>query len=224
LRNLKIISALVPSVPLIEAKKFFEKEKGLKINVKVGRLELLMEKLTQDTDMICGGAEYLLDIAYARGYVHKNARWSLGLRRSCLVVQKENPKKIDSLLSLFRPDIRIGIATEGCTLGLWEEVINKSNLDIDRLRPKVIYLKGCGSLIGALKRDNVDVIFGWTCFEKINKNICKAILLPDEFTIFRSTGLALTKFTKNEDLALEFVKFLLSPKSREIYEKYGWKR
>ncbi|MDP6154736.1 MAG: substrate-binding domain-containing protein [Candidatus Thermoplasmatota archaeon] len=219
-----MISALVPAIPLNEAASVFTKSR---VKVVGGRFEVLVEKMAEskDVDLVCAGAEYLIDITCYKNLTRIDSRRSLGMRMSCLTVQKGNPKKINSLESLLAPGMRIGISTEGCTLGIWEEIVNRSDIPLDTMKTKIKhYLMGCGSLIGALRRSDVDAVFGWTAFEKTASNACESVVLSNELTIVRSTGIALTTFTQDEELCNEFIEFLLSKEGDEIYKKYGWER
>jgi len=46
--------------------------------------------------------------------------------------------------------------------------------------------------------------------------------LPKDLQVHRSTGIAVITFSKNKELAMKLVEFLVSDSGRRIYQEYGW--
>lgn len=196
----------------------------MKIELTAGRPETWMNKLIDEKngDLISCGAEYLLDKAEDEGIILDGSRKSLGKRRSCLVVKIKNPKKINSIHDLLKAELKIGISVDGCTLGIWDEIATRAGIT-EYLRKNISSrLHGCGALIRAITKGEEDCIFGWNNFKNISPEETEIVELPSELQVFRSTGIAILKFSNNVDLANKFIGFLLSKRGRQIYSKWGW--
>ena len=122
--DLYVYSAGAVSPPLRDAIGVFEKKFGVRCTLKVGKPCDLLVEITESKsgDVICCGAEYILDEAEDRELIVKGSRRSLGLRRSVIIVPLGNPAGIHSLNDLCRDGVRIGIAVDGCLKGVWDDI------------------------------------------------------------------------------------------------------
>ncbi len=50
----------------------------------------------------------------------------------------------------------------------------------------------------------------------------QVVELPTELQVYRSTGVSVIKFSKNTELAMGFIDFLVSEIGKKIYREYGW--
>lgn len=222
--DLIVRAALVPALPLAEAAALFSKTEGVEIAVKAGRPEkwLPLIKAGERADVMSCGAEFLLDLAEADGLLDPSTRRSVGVRTAALVVPDGNPGAVHGVQDLLRPDVRVGIAVEGCTLGLWDAVASRAGIT-DRLRPRIaVRALGCGALLGALGRDTVDVAIGWANFDRHPSFSAETVALPEELQVRRSTGVAVLEGSANAELARRFVRWLGSDAASEIYRRWGW--
>jgi accessory colonization factor AcfC len=221
---LRVYSAGAVAPPLKKAIELFERKYGIRSNLVIGKPGDLLAEIASSKigDVISCGAEYILDEAEDRGLVIKGSRRSLGLRRSVIIVPAGNPAGIASIEDLCKEGVRIGIATEGCLKGVWEDIASKAGL-IDRIRRNITHhADACGSLMGLISWGKVDAAFGWNAFHSIWPETCEAIELPPDLQVFRSTGVAIISYTKDEGLSMKFVDFLTSEDGRRIYSDFGW--
>jgi molybdate transport system substrate-binding protein len=222
--NLYVYSAGAVSPPLRDAIGVFEKKFGVRCNLKVGKPGDLLAEIAKSKkgDVICCGAEYILDEAEDRGLIVKGSRRSLGFRRSVIIVPLGNPAGIHSLNDLCRDGVRIGIAVDGCLKGVWDDIASKAGLT-DQIRRNITHhADACGSLMGLIHSDKVDAIFGWNAFQNVWPDTCEVIELPPELQVFRSTVVAMISYTKNAELSQKFIDFLTSKEVRKIYSDWGW--
>jgi molybdate transport system substrate-binding protein len=222
--DLYVYSAGAVSPPLRDAIGVFEKKFGVRCNLKVGKPSDLLAEIVESKkgDVICCGAEYILDEAEDRGLIVKGSRRSLGLRRSVIIVPLGNPAGIHSLNDLCREGVRIGIAVDGCLKGVWDDIASKAGLT-DQIRRNITHhADACGSLMGLIHSDKVDAIFGWNAFQNVWPDTCEVIELPPELQVFRSTVVAMISYTKNAELSQKFIDFLTSKEVRKIYSDWGW--
>ena len=223
-KDLQVYSAGAVAPPLKKSVDIFESRFKVRCSVKVGKAHELLAEIAASKvgDVISCGAEYILDDAEDDGLVVKSSRRSLGLRRSVIIVPKANPAKIASLNDLCRDNVRIGIATEGCLKGVWDDIVSKAGLT-DQIRKNITdHADGCGTVMTLIHQKKVDAIFGWNVFQFIWPQTCETIELPYDLQVFRSTSVGTISYTKNKQLSREFIDFLTSNEVRKIYCDYGW--
>ena len=217
-------SALVPALPLTDAAVRYGEQTGVVIDVKAGRPEKWMPRVREGAavDLLCCGAEFLLDLAEVEGLVVPGSRRSLGLRRAALIVPPGNPANITGLSDLARAGVRVGTGVEGCTLGLWDELAGRAAITGAVLQRIALHAAGCGALLGAVARGEVDVGIGWENFDCHPSFDVEVVSLPPEHQVWRSTGIGVSSSSTRPDVARGFVDWLGSDESREIYRSWGW--
>ena len=210
--------------PLKRVAEDFQGKYGIKINLTVGKIEKLIStiKLNKKGDVLSCGAEHSLDDAERLGIIDRESRRSAGLRRSVLLVERGNPKRINSIEDLTKEGIKIGVSTEGCLVGIWDDICSKAGLTNQIRRNIIEFADGCGAVMGLLNQKKVDVIFGWNAFNKIWPGTSEIVELPKELQVYRSTGLAMVSYSKNPNHAIEFIQYVTSRIGKDIYTKLGW--
>ena len=222
--DLQVYSAGAVAPPLKKAVDIFESWFKVRCGVKVGKAHELLAEIAASKvgDVISCGAEYVLDDAEDQGLVVRSSRKSLGLRRSAIIVPKGNPAKITSLNDLCADNVRIGIATEGCLKGVWDDIASKAGL-ADQIRRNITnHADGCGAVMALIHEKKVDAIFGWNAFKAIWPNTCEVIELPPNLQVYRSTVVGMLSCTKNPQLAQKFIDFLITDEVKKIYSDYKW--
>jgi len=222
--DLVVYSAGAVAPPLEKAVRIFEERLGVRCDTVVGKPSSHLSTIgsTKVGDVISCGAEYILDEADDRGLTIKESRRSLGYRRSAIIVPTENPARIASLGDLCRENVRIGIATDGCLKGVWDDVASKAGLT-DEIRKNITdHADACGSLMALINLKKVDAVFGWNAFKFIWPYTCEAIELPPDLQVFRSTVVAIVSHTKNIALSEKLIDFLTSDEGKKIYSEFGW--
>lgn len=202
----------------------FEAKHGTKFQFRIGKGEVLIEEIAKSKkgDVLTCGAEFLLDIAENQGLIVHDTRKSLGSRKSAILVQTGNPKKIGTMSDLTKRGTKVGVSVGGCLLGVWDDIATKAGLTEQIRRNISDTAEGCGELIALINTKKVDAILGWNAFKKLATESIEAVELPENLQVYRSTGVAIIKFTKNTELARRFIDFLVSDEGKKIYEGYGW--
>ena len=221
---LRAFSAGAVAPPLQKTVDMFKKKYRVDIVLKAGKPENLLAAIsvTREGDLVSTGAEYVLDDAEDRGLLVKGSRRSLGFRRSVIVVPRGNPGKISSLADLCREGVRIGIATEGCLKGVWDDISSKAGLT-DLIRGNITeHADACGSLMSLIHGGKVDAVFGWNAFHNIWPDTCEVVELPRDLQVFRSTAIQTVSYAKDVELCGKFIDFATSGVGRKIYSGFGW--
>jgi len=224
--DLMIFSAGAVAPPLQKAVEIFEKSRAMKCGMRIGRPNVLFEEITRGdrADVICTGAEYMLDEAAEVGLIDGDSRASLGLRRSAIIVPLGNPAKIRSVEDLCKEGVKVGIATEGCLKGLWDDVASRAGLT-DAIRKNIVLrADSCGSVMALINTRKADAIFGWSAFAKLWPQSAEAVELRPEHQIFRSTVVSVVRSSENKADAKALIEFLASPEADEQYTSLGWIR
>jgi molybdate transport system substrate-binding protein len=222
--SLRVFSSGAVAPPVKGCAEKFKAKHGTKFQFRIGKGEVLIEEIAKSRkgDVLTCGAEFLLDVAENRGLVYGSTRKSLGSRKSAILVQTGNPKKLNALSDLAKQDIKVGISVGGCLLGVWDDVATKAGLT-EHLRKNISETaEGCGELIALINTKKVDAVLGWDAFQKLAEETMEVVDLPQNLQVYRSTGVAVIRFAKNKDLAEKFIGFLVSPEGKKIYKEYGW--
>ena len=222
--NLRVFSAGAVAPPIKKCAEEFKARFGTEFEFTVGKAENLIEEIaeTKEGDLLTCGSEYILDHAQLKGLVLKETRRSLGSRISAILVQTGNPKKIKSISDLAKKGIDIGVSVSGCLTGVWDDLATKSGFTEQIRKNTVAYADGCGELMSFINKKKVDAILGWDAFKNLNMETMNRIELPKDLQVHRSTAIGVIIFSKNKDLAKEFIDFLVSDSGKKIYEEYGW--
>jgi len=222
--QLTAYSAFVPALPLREAAERYAAGTGVAVDVNAGRPEQWMPKLEAGApaDLICCGAEFLLDVAESKGLLVPGTRRSVGRRRAGIVVPAGNPAGIGGLDDMTAPGVRVGVAVEGCTLGLWDEISGREALT-GKIRARITArANGCGALLGRVSRREVDAAFGWANMDRVPEMAVEVVPLPEALQVVRSTGVGQVRGAAAPDAAGRFIEWLTSAEARAIYRKWGW--
>lgn len=137
-------------------------------------------------------------------------------------MQTGNPKKIKSMPDLAKEGIRVGVSVSGCLTGVWDDLATKAGFGEAIRMNTVAYADGCGELMSFVNKKKVDAILGWDAFKNLNMQTMDVIALSKDLQVQRSTAIGVIAFSKNKDLAKEFIDFLVSDNGEKIYEEYGW--
>ena len=202
----------------------FTSKSGTGFEFSVGKAEELISDIAEskEGDILTCGAEFILDDAQERGLIHGDTRRSLGYRKSAILVPAGNPREIESISDLAREGVRVGVSSSGCLLGVWDDVSSKAGLT-DQIRRNITdYADGCGALMALVNQKKVDAAIGWDAFERIWTRTAEAVELPENLQVYRSTGIGVISFSKNRELANDFISFLASDRCKRIYEEHGW--
>ena len=222
--QLRVYSAGAVAPPLAKAIELFEKKFEVKCRLTVGKPEALLMAIaeTKEGDVFSGGAEYVLDDAEDRGLVIKGTRRSVGYRRSVIIVPPDNPAGIHSLNDLCRERVRVGIATQGCLKGVWDDIASKAGLTDSIRRNITRHADACGTLMSLIHTKEVDAIFGWNAFKNVWPDTCETIELPPNLQVYRSTAVGILTCTKDMELSQKSIDFLTTLDVRKIYSDFGW--
>ncbi|MEM3593794.1 MAG: substrate-binding domain-containing protein [Candidatus Jordarchaeaceae archaeon] len=176
--------------PIQKAAKQFQEKCGIRIDFTIGKAERLISEIREKKvgDILSCGAEHVMDEAETLGLIRKESRKSVGKRRSVILVQAGNPKRIKSLKDLAKEGTKVGISISGCLVGVWDDVCSKADLT-DQIRKNITdFADGCGAVMALINQKKVDAIFGWNVFKNIWPGTSEIVELPKEIQVSEARG------------------------------------
>jgi molybdate transport system substrate-binding protein len=143
-------------------------------------------------------------------------------------VPKGNPLGIRTLKDLTRPGLRVAIANpETVCVGVYAvEIIEKEFTAAEKAafkRNLINYTESCEKTATAISLKMADAVIGWTVFEHWDSERIETVWLPAaQIPRIGYIPIAISKFTKNNKAAQEFIDFLTGPEGRKIYAHHNY--
>jgi len=214
-------------VPMEEIVANFEKETGVEVNVIYsgsGNLLSQMEIAKRGDIYLCGSPDYII-IGEEKGLLVKGTARRGTYLVPAILTPKGNPKNIKCLDDLAKKGVRFGIGNpETVCLGLYcIELLDYNNL-MEKVMPNtVVFAKGCAATANLAVMGKVDAILGWRVFKVWNPNEVELVEIPGEkIPRLSYNAIAVASFVKNRKLADKFISYVLSPKGKSVFKKWGY--
>lgn len=216
--------------PTEEAASLFEKKTGIKVDLNIGGSGMILSqmKLTKRGDVYFPGSSDYMEIAKREGLVYPETEVKVVYLVPAINVQRGNPKNIKQLKDLARPGLRVAIANpENVCVGVYGvEVIEKVFTQEEKaaFRKNIVnYAESCEKTANIISLKAADAVLGWSVFEHWDlKRIETVPLKSYEISRIGYIPAAVSKFTKDRELAQRFIDFLVSPEGKAVYRKYNY--
>jgi molybdate transport system substrate-binding protein len=229
-RSIDVFAGSASQPPLEEAAKIFEKNTGAKVNLTLGGSGTVLSQmiLSKSGDLYIPGSPDYMITAQSKGVVAANDNGViLSYLVPAILVQKGNPKNIQSLNDLLRADISMGIGNPATVcVGLYAiEVLDHNGLldAIKQASTVKTYTTSCDATAALIALKQVDAVLGWSVFASWNPDTTEAVLLkPSEITRLAYIPGAVSTFAKDKVVAQKFLDFLSSTEGLAIFAKYGY--
>ncbi|MCX8083469.1 MAG: molybdate ABC transporter substrate-binding protein [Calditerrivibrio sp.] len=228
--TITIFAGAASKPPTEEVAKLFEKKTGIKVDIIFGGSGYVLSQmeLSKTGDLYFPGSSDYMEVAKKKGLILADTERYVVYLVPAINVQKGNPKKITSLKDLTKHGIKVAIANpEGVCVGSYaveivEKFLNKK--EKEQFRKNIInYTESCEKTATAISLKAVDAVIGWSVFEHWDSNRIETIKLKkDEILRIGYIPIAVTKYSKNKDLALRFIDFLTSEEGKAIFRKYKY--
>lgn len=221
-------AATVP--PSTEAAKAFAKKTGVKVDMVFGGSGhvLAQMKLAKRGDLYFPGSSDYMEIAKREGYVLPETERIIVYAVPAINVQKGNPHNIKGLKDLLKPGLRVVIANpEGVCVGAYAvEIFEKYLTPTEREALKANirnYTASCEQTATAISLKLADAVIGWRVFHYWDPERIETIPLPKEqIPRIGYIPVAVSKFSRQRELAQRFIDFLTGPEGAAIYAKYKY--
>ena len=228
--RLMVFAGAASKPPTEEASKAFEKKTGIKVDLVFGGSGYVMSQmiLGKKGDIYFPGSSDYMELAKKKGVVFPETEKVVVYLVPAINVQKGNPKNIKTLKDLRMPGLKVAIANpEGVCVGTFAvEIIEKRFTPEEKAAFKknlINYTESCEKTATAISLKAADAVIGWRVFQYWDAERIETIpLKKSEIIRIGYIPIAISKFTKNRDLAQKFIDFILSEEGRAIFKKYHY--
>ena len=213
--------------PMSEIAREFEKSHNVKITISQGGSEDLYQSLKSSAKgdlYLPGSASYRkrhLEEGLLGEFVH------IGYNQASLVVPKGNPKGLTADLNqLTDKELAVVICNpESGSIGReTKRILEGRNIYQEVLDNSAYLTTDSRNLNRALKQGDADVIINWraTAFFEENREVMDVIDLDPTQAKPKKLLLNLLTFSRNPELAREFMQLAASETGQAIFRKYGF--
>jgi molybdate transport system substrate-binding protein len=184
-------------------------------------------KIAREGDLFIPGSPDYMVKAENDGVVYPDSVEKIAYLVPAILVQKGNPKNIQSLSDLTRPGIEVGIgAPETVCVGLYAVEILEFNGLIDDIKETgtiVTYAESCSKTASLIALKSVDAIIGWRVFSYWNPDTTDVVFLePGQIPRLAYVPGAISTFTSDRESAQKFLDFLTSAEGQQIFSRWGY--
>jgi molybdate transport system substrate-binding protein len=207
--------------------KQYEKETGIKVNLILGGSGTLLSQIemSKKGDIYLPGSPDYIIKANNKKLIYPDSVKKVCYLVPAILVQKGNPKNINSLEDLAKPGIRVGIGNpETVCLGLYGiELLEKNNM-LDKVIKNVVTFGGsCSKTANLIVFKSVDVILGWKVFHSWTPEKSEFVAIdPDKIPRISYIPISIPAYAKDKIESQKFIDYVLSEKGKQFYKKWGY--
>jgi len=228
--SLLIFAGAASKPALEEVAQKFEEETKIKVHLNFGGSGFVLSQmiLAKKGDIYFPGSSDFMEKAKSLGVVLPETERKVVYLVPAIVVQKGNPKNIKSLKDLTREGVKVVIANpRDVCVGLYGVEIIETNLSPEEkkmLKNNIVnYTESCEKTATAISLKAADVAIGWRVFKYWDPERIETIpFKKSEIIRIGYIPIAVTKYTKNKELAEKFIKYVVSKKGKDIFKKYNY--
>lgn len=208
--------------PMEEIAELYRKETGTVIEYTHGNAAQLLSQieLLQSGDAYMPGARPYIQTAIDKGYVNRSV--DVVYHVMIIAVPKGNPANITSIQDLTRPGVRLALGEpDGPAVGkaakkmlerdgLWEAVNANTVVTAATVNELVVYLE----------MGQADATIIWE--DLYNPVTMDLVEIPEEMGVVDIVPIGSLVFSKNPEIADDFIHYVSSDQAKEIFTKHGF--
>jgi molybdate transport system substrate-binding protein len=208
----------------------FEDETGVDVDIIYGGSGHIFGQLSTSKrgDIFIPGAEYYTKRGIEEGLLYENLTRNVTYHIPCILVQGGNPKNITSLEDMARPGIKVALGgVKECAIGrLSKKMLEKQGLYEEiKANNLEVTTATVNELLTYIAIGTVDVTIVWedNVGTLVEQGKVDVVELEPSKNIIKTIPVSVARYTKNQELAKEFMDFACSEKGLEIWERNGFK-
>ena len=225
----KTITAFVGSASkpaMEEAIQVFKEKTGIQVYANYGGSGTMLSqiKISKSGDLYIPGSPDYMIMAERDGVIDPASVKLVAYLVPAILVQKGNPKNIQSLADLAKPGVEVGIGNpEAVCVGLYAYEILEYNDMLAEIGPNIVTnAESCDKTATLIVLKLVDAVLGWSVFASWHDTIDVIYLAPAQLPRLAYIPGAITRFAADKTSAREFLDFLVSEEGQEIFRKWGY--
>jgi molybdate transport system substrate-binding protein len=212
--------------PVDELVETYRREHGVKIAIDYAGSEVLLSKIKVNRrgDLYLPGDKHYVEQAAQAGMIL--SRRPVFYWVPTILVQKGNPKKISGLEDLLKPGLKVGFGdASACAIGrTTRQLLGKNGIAWEDVKRNVAYQSLTVNELGMqIQADSLDAVIVWDAMARYYSEHGDQVSIAADKNIISAVDVGVLKFTKNKELAEEFVAFLTSERGKEIFEKHKYR-
>jgi molybdate transport system substrate-binding protein len=205
----------------------FTKQYRIKLETNYGGGGEILSKmiLAKRGDLYVAPEQRFMEAAQAKKAVDPTTIQTIAYLMPVIAVKKGNPKGIHSLHDLANQGIRLAITRPETTLlGKYApEIFRKADLEEAIMKNVVTYASDPNNLLTMLIMGQVDAGIIWHFYGTVASDQIEIIFIPPEqLTGIGEMQIAVSAYSKNTELARQFVSFAMSAEGKAVFKKYGY--
>ena len=213
--------------PMEEIAARFERDRGIEVNMVFGGSGTLLSQIElsrQGEIYIPGSPDYII-LGKSRKLLIEESDRIVAYLIPAIITPAGNPANIHSMEELAGTGVRVGIGNpETVCLGLYGvEILVKNQLLEPVMRNVVTFGGSCSKTANLTALKQVDAILGWRVFHFWNRELMDYVpIAPNRIPRISHISIAIPTYTKDVDLSEDFMRFVLSPWGKSVYERHGY--
>jgi molybdate transport system substrate-binding protein len=204
----------------------FQREHGVKVVTDYAGSEVLLSKikLARQGDLYMPGDKSYIEQADRQGMIL--SQQSVCYFVPTILVQKGNPKNIQSLRDLLADGIKLGIGDpKACAIGRkTKQIFAKNNIPWQDVEKNVAFQSLTVNELGMqIQAGSLDAVIVWDAIARYYSQYGTELPIPVEENVISSVNIGILTFTKNRSLAEQFVKFTVSARGQSIFKQHNYR-
>ena len=209
--------------PVAELTETFRREHGVKIVTDYAGSEVLLSKikLARQGDLYMPGDRHYVQQAAKESMIHssKNVCYFV----PTILVQKGNPKEIQSLEDLLKPGLKLGLGdVKACAIGRkTRQIFAKNNIQWNEVEKNLKFQSQTVNELGMqIQAKSLDAVIVWDAIARYYTKYGQEVPIPAKRNVISTVDIGILTFTKNRTLAEKFVEFTTSERGQAIFKKH----
>jgi molybdate transport system substrate-binding protein len=226
-KEISVFAGSASKPALDEAATAFEKQTGVKVFLTYGGSGTVLSQmeLSKTGDIYIPGSPDFLVKSESKKVTDPASTKILAYLVPAINVQPGNPRNIQFLSDLAKPDVKVGIGnpTTVC-VGLYAvEILDNNHLVAEVYKNIVTQASSCDNTATLISLKSVDAVMGWSVFHFWNPKTIETIYLkPEQISRIAYIPAAISTFVKEPEAAAVFMSFLVSGTGQDIFRKWGY--
>jgi len=205
----------------------FEEKHGVNVQVSYGGGGEILNQmvLAKSGDVYIAPEQNFMRIAKEKGAIKPKTVMTMAYMIPVIAVREGNPKGVHSLADMARPGIRVAITRRETTLlGRYSpEIFQKSGFGDAIDKNIVTHAPHPHGLLTMLVMGQVDAGILWHFFESLAPDKIETVFMsPEQLTGIGEMQIAVSAYSKETELAQQFVDFATSSEGKTIFKRHGY--
>jgi molybdate transport system substrate-binding protein len=183
-------------------------------------------------DVFASANQKQMDVVIKAGEVVSSTERSFARNQLVVVFPRDNPGRLQSLADLARPGLKIVLASKSVPVGGYAlDFLGKASALPEYsasysetvIRNVVSYEDNVKAVLSKVTLGEADAgIVYTTDAATVTDGSISTLTIPDNLNVIATYPIAVTRQSKNAELAQKFIDFVLSPAGQQILAKYGF--